>query len=127
MAQGDAEALSSKPYKFPVKVMESSTIVEIKEREIIVVDSALNRQVVEADDIVTCYVKPNTEILETLKSTGLPVITVGDAKTPRNLHAAVKEGAIFSVKLDPDLLVNPNGETVDDLPLDVQRELGFSK
>lgn len=125
MEQGEAEALSSQPFKYPVKVMQSATITEIHENEVVVVNKSLHCTAIEADDIVTCYTKPNAEILETLNAAGLPVITAGDAKSPRNLHAAVKEGAIFGAKLDPDIVINPNGEMVDNLPLDVQKELGF--
>ena len=54
------------------------------------------------------------------------MITVGDAKSPRNLHAAVKEGASFSLTLDPDYCVkNPNEALLDDLPIDVKKQLGF--
>ncbi len=125
MAQGDAEALSSKPYKYPVKVMQGSSIAEIHDREVVVVDKLLNRHKIEVDDIVSCYTKPNTEMVDVLNETGLPVITVGDAKSPRNVHSAVKEGATFACKLDANILMNSNGETVDDLPIDVQKELGF--
>ncbi len=61
-----------------------------------------------------------------LQDSGIPVITVGDAKSPRNLHAAVKEGAMFGISLNPDYCIeNLNGALVDDLPIDVQKQLGF--
>jgi len=129
MAQGDAEALSSRPYKYPVKVFESSLISHIGEKEVQVVDKNLNTTVVEADDIVTCYTRSNTalaDVFAKVEAAGIPVITVGDAKRPRNLHAAVKEGATFSITLDPDYCVtNPNGELLNDLPIDVKKQLGF--
>jgi len=129
MAQGDAEALHSRPYKYPVKVFESSRISNIGKKEVKIIDKNLNITVVEADDIVTCYTKSNSslaDVFEKLNASGIPVITVGDAKSPRNLHAAVKEGATFSITLDPDYCVtNPNGALLDDLPIDVKRQLGF--
>ena len=129
MAQGDAEALSSRPYKYPVKVFESSTISSIGEKDVKIIDKNLNITVVKADDIVTCYTKSNTaldDIFEKVEAAGIPVITVGDAKSPRNLHAAVKEGATFGVTLDPDYCVkNPNGALLDNLPIDVKEQLGF--
>ena len=129
MAQGDAEALHSKPYKFPVKVFESSTLSTIGEKEVKIIDKNLNVTVTEADDIVTCYTKSNsslTDVFEKVNASGIPVITVGDAKSHRNLHAAVKEGAMFSVTLDPDYCVtNPNGALLDELPIDVKKQLGF--
>jgi len=127
MAQGDAEALHSKPYKFPVKLMQSSTIYSIGEKEVKVIDKNLNITTVAADDIVTCYTKSNTElaaIFEKVEAAGIPVVTVGDAKSPRNLHAAIKEGASFILQLDPDSCVkNPNGALLDELPMDVKKQL----
>ena len=129
MAQGDAEALNSKPYKFPVKVLQNSTLYSIAEKEVKIIDKGLNITTVEADDIVTCYTKSNTELealYGRLEAAGIPVVTVGDARSPRNLHAAVKEGASFILQLDPDSLVkNPNDALIDDLPMDVKGQLGF--
>jgi len=129
MAQGDAEALHSRPYKYPVKVFESSTLYEIGDKEVKIIDGNLNVTAIEVDDIVTCYTKSSTalaDIFEKVNAAGIPVITVGDAISPRNLHAAVKEGASFSLKLDPDYCVkNPNEALLDDLPIDVREQLGF--
>jgi pyruvate/2-oxoglutarate dehydrogenase complex dihydrolipoamide dehydrogenase (E3) component len=130
MAQSDAEALHSRPYKYPVKVLQSSTIYEIGEKEAIIIDNKFNHHVIEFDDIVTCYTKTNSDLAETLekvKAAGIPVFAIGDAKSPRNLHAAVKEGADFIVKiLDKDLLINPNGAIAGNLPPDVRIQLGLS-
>jgi hypothetical protein len=129
MAQGDAEALHSKPYKFPVKVFQSSTLYNIGEKEVKIIDKNLNITTIPADDIVTCYTKSNTAlaaIFEKVEAAGIPVVTVGDAKSPRNLHAAIKEGASFILQLDPDTCVkNPNGALLDKLPMDVKVQLGF--
>ena len=129
MAQGDAEALHSKPYKFPVKVFQSARLYDIGEKEVKIIDRSLNIMTVEADDIVTCYTKPNTEMADVfakVEAAGIPVVTVGDAKAPRNLHAAIKEAASFILQLDSDNLVkNPNDALMDDLPLDVKGHLGF--
>lgn len=129
MAQGDAEALSSRPYKYPVKVLESSTITFIGDKEVTVVDNFMNKTTVEADDIVTCYTRSNTamdSIFQKVEAEGIPVVTVGDAKSPRNLHAAVKEGATFAITLNPDHCVtNPNGALIDELPMDVKNQLGY--
>jgi NADPH-dependent 2,4-dienoyl-CoA reductase/sulfur reductase-like enzyme len=129
MAQGDAEALHSRPYKYPVKVFESSTLYNIGEKEVQIVDANLNKTTIEADDIVTCYTKSRTafsDVFEKVEAAGIPVITVGDAKSPRNVHAAVKEGASFSITLDPGYCVkNPNGTLLDELPIDIKEQLGY--
>jgi NADPH-dependent glutamate synthase beta subunit-like oxidoreductase len=129
MAQGDAEALHSKPYKYPVKVLQSSTLCDIGKKEVQVIDKGLNITKVEADDIVTCYTRSNTELAEVfskVEAAGIPVVTVGDAKSPRNVHAAVKEGASFILQLNAEnLFKNPNDALVDDLPVDVKIQLGY--
>jgi len=129
MAQGDAEALNSKPYKYPVKVMQSSTLYSIGKKEVEIVDNFLNKTTLEVDDIVTCYTKPNAEMADIyaeVEAAGVPVVTVGDAKSPRNLHAAVKEGADFILNLNPDhVLKNANDAVIDDLPMDIKEQLGL--
>ncbi len=129
MAQGDAEALHSKPYKYPVKVFQGSTLYNIGEKEVQIISNNLNITKVQADDIVTCYTRPNTElagVFEKVEAAGIPVVTVGDAKSPRNLHAAIKEAASFILQLEPDHVIkNPNGALIDDLPIDVKGQLGF--
>ncbi|MEI6101337.1 MAG: FAD-dependent oxidoreductase, partial [Eubacteriales bacterium] len=127
MAQGDAEALHSKPYKYPVKLFQSARLYDIGEKEVKIIDKNMVITTIEADDVVTCYTQPNVElagIFEKLEAKGIPVETIGDAKSPRNLHAAVKEGAQFIIRLDPDNLIkNANDALLIDLPLDVKKQL----
>lgn len=127
MAQGDAEALESKPYKFPVKVFQSSTLYNIGEKEVKIIDGQMNITTIPADDVVTCYTRPNQEmedIFEALDKEGIPVVTIGDAKSPRNLHAAIKEGASFVLQLESEhCVLNPNGALIDELPMDVKEQL----
>jgi thioredoxin reductase len=122
-AQGDAEALHSKPYKHPVTVLESSRILSIEGIEVTVEDNNFKRRIVEADDVVNCHTSPNNGFYKELLEAGIPVINVGDAKAPRNLNAAVHEGAAFALNLEDYLIMNPNGAVVNDLPLDVFGQL----
>jgi 2,4-dienoyl-CoA reductase-like NADH-dependent reductase (Old Yellow Enzyme family)/thioredoxin reductase len=122
--QTDAEALHSKPYKYPVKVIQNSTLYEIGEGKVVIQDRDFNRQTLEVDDIVTCHTRPDVALLAEMVSAGLRVINVGDAVRPRNLNAAVKEGALFGLSLDEHLLFNPNHAILNDLPLDVAVQLG---
>jgi hypothetical protein len=109
--------------------LQSSTINEIRENEAVIIDNKFNRTIVPFDDIVTCYTASNTSLAETfakLETEGIYVYTIGDAKAPRNLHAAIKEGADFIVKiLDKDMLINPNHAIAGNLPPDVRIDLGF--
>ena len=68
---------------------------------------------VPCDNVVTCWTRPNTALLAELKAAGLPVVNVGDSVSPRNLHAAVREGATAAMALDEHVLFNPNDSLVD--------------
>ena len=121
--QTDAEALHSKPYKYPVTVHQGCTIDEIREKEVVLVDRDFRKTAVPYDSIVTCWTRPNTKLLAALKAAGLPVVNVGDSVSPRNLHAAVREGATAGLLLDGNRLFNSNDAMVSDLPLDVLGQL----
>jgi hypothetical protein len=121
--QGDAEGLNSKPYKYPVKVIESSTIDEIREGEVVLVDKDFKKTIIPCDNVVSCWTRPETALLEKLKAAGVRVINVGDSVKPRNLHAAVREGAGVGLILDGNGLFNPNDAAMDRVPLDVLGQL----
>ena len=121
--QGDAEALDLKPFKHPVKVIEGSTIDEIREGEVVLVDRDFRKTVLPCDHVVTCWTRPNTALLDLVRAAGLPVANVGDSVRPRNLHAAVREGAGLGLALDGNGIFNPNGAAVDGLPIDVLGQL----
>jgi len=72
--QTDAEALSSKPFKHPVKVYQSCTIDEIKKGEVVLVDKEFNKIPLPCDNVVTCWTRPQTELLEQMKAAGLNVV-----------------------------------------------------
>ena len=122
-AQTDAEALDSKPYKYPVKVIENATLYEIRDGEVVIEDKEFNRTTLKIDTVVTCHTRPNTELFEALKNAGVKVLNAGDAVRPRNLNAAVTEGAAFGLNVDSELLMNPNHAVMNNLPIDVLGQL----
>ena len=121
--QTDAEALDSKPYKYPVKIHTNSTLYEIRQGEVVIQDREFKRTTLQVDDIITCHTRSNVDFLHAMRAAGLKVVNVGDSLKPRNLSAAVKEGALFGLSLDDQLLFNPNNAIVNDLPLDVRGQL----
>jgi len=127
MAQGDAEALNSKPFKYPVKIFTNATIYNIDDKEIKIIENGMKITTIEADDIVTCNTAPNTamnDLFDKVCAAGIPVVTIGDAKQVSNLHHAVKTGADFIMQLDPKCCkLNPNQALLDNLPLDIQQQL----
>ena len=122
-AQTDAEALHSVPFKYPVKVYENSTVYSIEEGKVVLMDKNFQRTELAIDDVVTCNTRSNTALFDELMAAGVPVVNAGDSKAPRNLHAAVMEGATFGLKLEESVLMNPNHSVVDDLPADVRGQL----
>jgi hypothetical protein len=121
--QEEAEALASKPYKYPVTVHQGSMIDEIREKEVVLVDRDFRRTVLSYDSIVSCWTRPNIGLLHELEAAGVPVVNVGDSVSPRNLHAAVREGATAGLTLEEQVLFNPNGALIDQLPIDVRAQL----
>lgn len=122
-AQGDAEALESKPYKFPVSVLTSTTVHEIRDGSVILRDRDFGLTELAVDDVVACHTRPATGLLEELRAAGVQVLNVGDSVAPRNLYHAVREGSAFGLAVDAHLLFNPNGAIVDGLPIDVLGQL----
>jgi 2,4-dienoyl-CoA reductase-like NADH-dependent reductase (Old Yellow Enzyme family)/thioredoxin reductase len=123
-AQGDAEVLTSRPYKHPVTVITSSTVTDIRDGEVGIADADFNRSTLAVDDVVTCHTRPELALFDELTAAGVRVINVGDSVRPRNLYHAVKEGSAIGLALDEHLVFNPNGAIVDDLPMDVRAQLG---
>jgi hypothetical protein len=122
--QTDAEALDSKPFKFPVKILTNSTLYSIRQGEVVIQDREFNRTTLQVDNIITCHTRPNVDFLHAMRQAGLRVVNVGDSLRPRNLSAAVKEGALFGLSLDDQLLFNSNNAIMNDLPLDIKIQLG---
>ncbi len=122
-AQGDAEVLESRPYKYPVTVLTQTTVREIRAGEVVLQDRDFNRTTLAVDSIVGCHTRPRLELFEELRAAGIHVINVGDSVRPRNLYFAVKEGAGVGLAVDEHLLFNPNHAVVNDLPLDVLGQL----
>jgi thioredoxin reductase len=121
--QTDAEALTSKPFKYPVDIITNSTLYEIRADEVVIQDKNFNRFTLPVDDVVTAHTRPNVDLLNEMKAAGLKVINVGDSLAVRNLFYAVKEGSAFGLALDEHMLFNPNHAIVNDLPLEVLDQL----
>ena len=69
------------------------------------------------------HTTPVLALFDELRAAGVHVVNVGDSVKPRNLYHAVKEGAAFGLAVDQELLFNPNGAIVNDLPIDVLGQL----
>ena len=81
-AQGDAEVLESRPYKYPVTVLTQTTVREIRAGEGVLQDKDFNRTTLAVDSIVGCHTRPRLELFEELRAVGIHVINVGDSVRP---------------------------------------------
>ena len=122
-AQGDAEVLSSRPYRHPVTVLTSTTVESVEEGAVVLRSADFNRTRLEIDDVVTCHTRPVNGLFAELRAAGVNVLNVGDAVRPRNLYHAVREGSAFGLAVDEHLLFNSNFAIMDDLPVDVLGQL----
>ena len=121
--QTDAEALSSKMFKHPVTVLENCTIAEVKDGEVVLLDRNFSKKSISCDHIVSCWTRPNTGHVQKLRDSGITVVNVGDAIRPRNLHAAVKEGAGVGLVLDEHRFFNSNNAFIDEVAIDIAGQL----
>lgn len=121
--QTDAEGLHSKPFKHPVKVCENMTVYQVKDGEVILENKNFERTVIPIDTVVSCKLQPNLSLYDALLKAGVRVLNVGDSVRPRNLHAAVREGAAFGLNLDEDMLFNSNNAIMNEVPIDVLGQL----
>ncbi len=115
----DAEALTSKPFKHKVKVIENSTVYSVKKGEVVIQNNAFEKTIINADTVITCHTKPNDALYNELISKGIKAVKAGDCIKPRNLNAAVHEGAQFGLLADEEMLFNCNNAVVGQLPIDV--------
>jgi len=122
-AQGDAEALTSRPFKHAVTVITNATVREVREGEVVIEDHEFGRTTLQVSDVVSCHTRPVVDLYGELQAAGVHVINVGDSLRPRNLYYAVKEGSAFGLAVDEHMLFNPNHAILNELPIDVLAQL----
>jgi 2,4-dienoyl-CoA reductase-like NADH-dependent reductase (Old Yellow Enzyme family)/thioredoxin reductase len=122
--QADAEALHSKPYKYPVTVIENSRIREVLDQGILIEDKSFGTTLLECDDIVSCHVRSNDTFYHKLLEAGIYAFNIGDSTVPANLSQAVREGAEFVLNLDESMIINANGAVVNHIPLEILQVFG---
>jgi 2,4-dienoyl-CoA reductase-like NADH-dependent reductase (Old Yellow Enzyme family)/thioredoxin reductase len=118
-AGGNAQGLEGTPIKIPVKVMTSTTILEIRDGEAVLMDEDFNKFTVKCDNVVLAKTVPNTELFDKLLAAGLLVANIGDSKMVRNVRGAMTDGAEVGLLLDEGLFMNSNNTLSADLPMDV--------
>ena len=119
----EAEALTPKPFKHKVDVITASTLLEIGEGYAVIQNRKFEKTRLEVDDVVSCFVRPNSKLTEELRAAGIKAVGAGDAVKVKNLHHAVMDGATFGKNVDKDVPFNPNNAPMSNLPLEIQKQL----
>ncbi len=120
-AGGNGEALSGKTFAHPVKVIPSSSVLEIMDNgEVLLVDSSFQRSTLKVDNVVLGEVLADDSLYRKYAAAGLPAVKIGDVKKVRNLRGAVTDGANLGLTLDKDLGLNANQALIADLPTGIR-------
>ena len=116
-ACGNGEGLKSKTYKYPVRIILDSSVLEIrKDGKVVIVSSTFERFEVKVDTVVLAKVEPNNGVYESLLERGLAVVRIGDSKKVRNVRAAVTDGANVALTIEEGVRLNANNELISNLP-----------
>jgi 2,4-dienoyl-CoA reductase-like NADH-dependent reductase (Old Yellow Enzyme family)/thioredoxin reductase len=116
LAGSNGEGLKGHPVKIPVKILTQSTILEIGDGEVTVIDAAFHKQRVAADTVIQAHVVPDDSLFQQLRQSGLPVALMGDARGVNNLRGAVISGANLGLTIGEDAFLNANGALTREIP-----------
>ena len=116
-ACGNGEGLKSKTYKYPVRIIPDSSVLEIKKNgTVVIVSSTFERSQVKVDTVIMAKVEPNNGAYQSLLESGLTVVRIGDAKKVRNVRGAVTDGANVALTIEAGVTLNANNELISNLP-----------
>ena len=106
------------PYKYPVDVLTETTILEVKDHEVICIGKDLKQFAVPCETLIYCKTKENTRLFDSLKAAGLNVVNMGDSKKVRNVRGAMTDGTNAGLVIEDGMFMNANGCLTTPLPLD---------
>jgi len=116
-ACGNGEGLKSKTYKYPVRIIPNSSVLEVKkDGTVVIVSSTFERSEVKVDTVILAKVEPNDGMFESLLEAGLTVVRIGDSKKVRNVRGAVTDGANVALTIEEGVMLNANSELISNLP-----------
>ena len=114
----NGRALPGVPYKHKVDILTNTTILEIRDGEVEVIDKDLKRRTIPCDTVIYANCVSNTRLYDQLKEAGLNVVNMGDSKRISNVRGAMTDGANAGLMIDEGMFMNPNGVMTGPLPLD---------
>lgn len=120
---GNGQGLEEKAFKFPVDIRLNTTVVEIKDGEVVLMNDAFEKETIAVDTVVLAKTKPNTELYDSLLAAGLHVVNIGDSNLVRNVRGAMTDGANAGLMIDGDIFMNANNALSRGLPYDVKLQM----
>ncbi|MEA5002987.1 MAG: FAD-dependent oxidoreductase, partial [Christensenella sp.] len=109
------------PIKIPVDVKLSTTLLEVKDGSVVLMDSKFNKYEVECDTVVFGEYESNTTLYDELVAAGVLVGNIGDSRKIRNVRGAMTDGADMALMLGDGLFMNANNVLSSNLPMDVAK------
>ena len=116
---GNGQCLEGKPISIPVKVKTRTTVSEIGDEYVVLMDDKFNKETIKVDNVVLSKVESNTDLYDQLLAAGKKVAKMGDARIVKNVHNAVRDGANLAFIIDDDIFMNSNNMLTAGLPVDV--------
>jgi hypothetical protein len=98
-------------------IKTNTTVNEIKNGEVVLMDKDFNKEVIQIDDVVLAKIEPDTALFDQAKAAGLNAILIGDAKKIRNVRGAVTDGAFAGLLMSEDITMNANGMLAKKIPM----------
>lgn len=120
-AGGNGAGLEGQPIKIPVDIRLQTTLLEIKDGSVVLMDSKFNKYEISCDTVVFAETASDNRLYNSLVDAGLLVANMGDSKKVRNVRAAMTEGSEAAYILDEGLFMNANNTLSNYLPQDVER------
>jgi NADPH-dependent 2,4-dienoyl-CoA reductase/sulfur reductase-like enzyme len=122
-AGGNAQALEGTPIKIPVVIRLKTTVTEIKDGSVVLMNERFEKETLNVDTVVLAKQVPAECLFESFKAKGLKVRNLGDSREVRNVRNAMTDGAEAGLMVDEGIFMNANGVLSSCLPTDVQVQM----
>ena len=118
-AGGNGGGLTGQPIKIPVDIRLQTTLLEIKDGCVVLMDSKFNKYELACDTVIFGETESDTRLYDSLVAAGLLVANIGDSRMVRNVRGAMTDGTNAALMLDDGLFMNANNMLSGNLPQDV--------
>jgi NADPH-dependent 2,4-dienoyl-CoA reductase/sulfur reductase-like enzyme len=122
-AGSNGQGLEGTPVKIPVVIHTKTTIMEIKDGSVLLMNDCFGKKTVNADTVVLAKTVPDDALFNSLRDEGLKVQNMGDSRIVKNVRNAMTDGAEAGLMLDEGIFMNANGVLSYGLPLDVEKQM----